>query len=57
MANGGIGDGRIGSTFIIGGNGTEFGLPGTLASGNALPTPGIGVAIRADPNQIEAKPV
>ena len=56
MGNGGIGDGKIGSTFIIGGNGTSFGLPGTLASGSALPTPGAGATSRADPDALEAKP-
>ena len=54
---GGIGDGKIGSTFVIGGNGTSFGLPGTLASGSAQPTPSAGVVTSADPTQIEAKAV
>ncbi len=55
MGNGGIGDGKVGSSFIIGGNGTSFGLPGTLASGSALPTPQAGVVTSADPTQIEAR--
>ena len=45
----------VDTTFVIGGTGSDFGLPGTLTSGAALPTPAAGVSSRYDPDQIDVK--
>ena len=52
---GGIGDGKVDTSFVIGGTGSDFGLPGSLTSGSALPTPPAGVSLRYDPNQLDVK--
>ena len=53
MANG-VGDGKVGTTFIIGGTGSG-GLPGTFGGATNAPTPGIGSISSADPRTLEVK--